>query len=424
MKKITLRCIDCSKEYSDWNIIRCECGSILEVAHDLKSLKGKVSFKEFDRRLAEKKKPYSSGVWRFKELILPIEDRFIVSMPEGNTNLYCSEKVAEFAGVKSLHLKAEGENPTMSFKDRGMTVAISVAKMLGYKRVACASTGNTSASMAAYAAMAGVEGVIFIPEENVAMGKLAQALAYGAKTLQVKGNFDMAMELVQKACKNLNMYLLNSINPFRIEGQKAIAFETLQQLDWEVPDWFVLPGGNLGNSSAVGKAFKELFELGLIKKLPKIAIIQAEGANPFYTSFKMDFKKFVPVKNPRTIATAIRIGEPVSWKKARDVVEFTNGVVEEVSDEEIIEAKIQIDRAGIGCEPASAASVAGIRKLVDEEIIKENEEVVAVLTGNMLKDTDVIIDYNSGKIHGIDESYRNMPIKIKGDIKEIEKIMK
>lgn len=424
MHGIILKCITCKKEYTNWKTIKCTCGSILEVVHDLEKLKGKISFKDFDKRLGTRERPYNSGVWRFKELVLPIENKFIISRPEGNTNLYTSEKVAEYVGVKNLYLKAEGENPTLSFKDRGMTVAISVAKMLGYKRVACASTGNTSASMASYSAQANIQGIIFIPEQNVALGKLAQALAYGAKTLQVKGNFDSAMELVQLACKKLNMYLLNSINPFRIEGQKTIAFEALQQLNWQIPDWFILPGGNLGNSSAVGKAFKELYELGLIKKVPRLAIIQAEGANPLYKSYKKNFREFSLIKNPKTIATAIRIGNPISWKKAVYVIKFTKGVVEEVSDQEILDAKVEIDRSGIGCEPASAASVAGVKKLVEKGIIKKNEKIVAVLTGNMLKDPDIIINYNQSKVAGLKTKSPNLPIKIKGTIEEIEKILR
>ncbi|GAH04802.1 unnamed protein product, partial [marine sediment metagenome] len=226
------------------------------VVHDTESLRGKISRKTFDQRLSTREFPYNSGVWRYKELILDIDNKFIVSRPEGNTNLYSAEKVGEWVGIKHLWLKHEGENPTASFKDRGMTTGITVAKMMGFKKVACASTGNTSASMAAYAAMAGIKAIVFIPQDKIAFGKLAQSLAYGAKTLQIKGDFDDSMNLVEKICDQLKIYLLNSINPFRIEGQKSIGFEVLQQLNWQVPDWFVLPGGNLGNNSALSKGLK------------------------------------------------------------------------------------------------------------------------------------------------------------------------
>ncbi|MEK6808541.1 MAG: threonine synthase, partial [Nanoarchaeota archaeon] len=287
---------------------------------------------------------------------------------------------------------------------------------------ACASTGNTSASMSAYASIAGMVAIIFIPKEDVTIGKLSQALAYGAKTLRINGNFDFAMKIVQRACKKFNMYLLNSINPFRIEGQKTIAFEALQQLKWQVPNWFVLPGGNLGNCSAIGKGLRELHELGLINKLPRIAVIQAKGSNPFYLSYKENFKKFLRIKNPKTIASAIRIGNPVSWKKAKEVIEFTNGVVEDVTDQEIIDAKLIIDRAGIGCEPASASTVAGIKKLVKKGMIKSSETIVAILTGNILKDIDIIINYNEGKLDGIITKSPNLP-KMVNSLDEVERAL-
>ena len=404
--------------------MRCDCASILEIAQNSEYVKEKLSVKLLDKRLGIKKFPFGSGVWRYREMVAPIDERFIVSRNEGNTSLYNSRRVSEFSGVKAknLHLKAEGENPTMSFKDRGMTVAVSAANMLGYKRVACASTGNTSASMASYAAFAQMENFVFIPEGNISMGKLSQALAYGANTLQINGNFDDAMELVQDACSKIGLYLLNSINPFRIEGQKTIIIEAIQQLSWNAPDWVVLPAGNLGNTSAIGKALKEMYEIGFIDSIPRIAAIQSDGANPFYRSFKDDFESFSPVKNPETIATAIKIGNPVSWKKAADVIRFTKGIVEEVSDQQIMDAKFEIDRAGIGCEPASAASVAGLKKLVENGIIKHDESVVGILTGNMLKDTDAIINYHSGKLKGIQTRNANMPVKVKG-IDEIRKII-
>ncbi len=339
-----------------------------------------------------------SGVWRYRELILPAPERFVVSRPEGNTGLYpvgienCGvgraghRQIGVYAGLERFFLKHEGENPSGSFKDRGMTVGVTMANLLGASAVACASTGNTSASLASYAAQAGMKGIVFLPAGNVAGGKLAQSLAYGAETIQIEGDFDDAMHLVEQVCNELGIYLLNSLNPFRVEGQKAIGFEILQQLDWHAPDWLVLPAGNLGNTSAIGKAFRQAYNLSLISHMPRIASIQAAGANPFYQSFMQGFAKRETV-HAETVATAIKVGNPVSYARARRVIEESDGIVEEVTDEEILAAKTVIDRSGIGCEPASAATLAGVRKLVARGIIKRDEQVVGILTGNLLKDS-------------------------------------
>jgi len=417
---VSLKCIDCGEEYPLEVRYRCECGGLLEVVHDLVSLD--VTRKLFDSRLGSLTFPYNSGVWRYKELILPIDDKVIVSRPEGNTNLYCSEKISKYVNHDNLCLKHEGENPTGSFKDRGMTAGMTAAKMLGAKVVACASTGNTSASMAAYAAMAGLKAVVFIPEGKIAFGKLAQAVAYGAKVIQIEGDFDDAMALVQEASQELNMYLLNSINPFRIEGQKAIGIEAIQQMGWNVPDWFVLPGGNLGNSSALGKGLTELKELGLIDKIPRIAVIQAEGANPFYKYFKNGFKNFKSVKAD-TLATAIKIGNPVSWKKLEAVMKWSKGVVEQVSEQEILDAKAIVDASGIGAEPASCATVAGVKKLVANGVIKKDDSMVGILTGNLLKDPDIIINYHQGKLEGLKSTYANKMVRIKPTLAEVRKAL-
>lgn len=417
-----LKCIECGREYP-LNEIRygCDCGDLLEVIHNLDGLSAKNLKELFDKRWGSRQFPYNSGVWRYRELILNVDDKFIVSKPEGNTNLYPAGKAGEYAGVKRMLLKHEGENPTASFKDRGMTCGVTVAKMLGCKTVACASTGNTSASMAAYASVAEMEAIVFIPEGKIAFGKLAQALAYGAKTFQIEGDFDDAMQLVQKVCDELNIYLLNSINPFRIEGQKAIAFEALQQLDWEVPDWFVLPGGNLGNNSALSKALGELYEIGIIKKIPKIAVIQAHGANPLYRMWK-DKTPFEPIR-AETIATAVKIGNPVSWKKSIRGIEWSNGVVEEVTEQEIMDAKAMVDRAGIGAEPASCCTVAGVKKLVEAEIIDKDDLVVGILTGNLLKDPDSVVNYHLGRLKEIKSTYANKPIKIKATVRAVKEVL-
>ena len=402
-----LVCVDCGASHPAFELrYRCDCGGTLDVAHDLSALRGRVSFELFDRRLASKEPADRSGVWRFRELILPLVEGEIVTKPEGNTNLYRSEPLASWVGIDDVAWKHEGENPTGSFKDRGMTVGITVAKKLGMNRVACASTGNTSASMASYAAAAGMKAYVFIPEGKVAFGKLSQALAYGATTIQIAGDFDAAMRLVQEACAARGVYLLNSINPFRIEGQKAIAFELLQDLGWVVPDWIVVPGGNLGNSAAIGKGLIELHELGLIPRLPKLAVIQASGANPFAAAFRAG-TPVVPLAAAETRATAIRIGDPISWRKSLRGVVASGGLVDEVTDQEILDAKAHLDASGIGAEPASAASVAGARKLAAAGVIKRGERVCGILTGHLLKDPEIVVDYHRGALPGIASNFAN-----------------
>ena len=417
-----LECIRCNAEYEIAGIrYTCDCGGTLDVRHDLAAMDGAALKAEWEKRWKMKRGAMSSGVWRYKELILNLPDDQIVTRQEGNTRLYEAGKAGEYAGLNNFLLKHEGENPTGSFKDRGMTCGATAAQMFGAKTVACASTGNTSASMASYAAVAGMESVIFIPEGKIAYGKLAQALAFGGKTLQIEGNFDDAMALVQDVCQELNIYLLNSINPFRIEGQKAIGFEVLQQLDWEVPDWFIIPGGNLGNNSALSKGLAELLELGIIDRLPKIAIIQAEGSNPLYRMWK-NKTEYAPVLDPDTIATAIKIGNPVSWEKALRGLDQCGGVVEQVTEQEIMDAKAMVDAAGIGAEPASCCSVAGAKKLVDAGIIDPEEKVVGILTGNVLKDPDAVIGYHKDELGhmGIRGTYANKPLVIQASVDAVK----
>ena len=383
-----IRCMECGQEYSiDEAVTRCRCGGLLDVLHPLGKVDAGELRRRFDERLGQRRGSAASGVWRYRELVADFADEHIVSKPEGNTNLYDDRRLAAWAGVDTLLLKHEGENPTASFKDRGMTVAVSHARRLGARLVACASTGNTSASLAAYAAAAGMIGLTFVPEGKLAVGKLSQTVAYGARVVQVAGDFDAAMSLMQAVAGRGNVYLLNSLNPWRLEGQKSICFETMHELGWTAPDWVVLPGGNLGNSSAYGKALEELRLVRLLTRLPRLAIIQAEGANPFYTAYRTGWASFVPVE-AHTVATAIQIGNPVSYARARRAVDLTDGVVEQVSDAEIMAAKAAIDRAGIGCEPASAATLAGVKKLVAAGVIKPGETVVGVLTGHLLKDPD------------------------------------
>ena len=421
-----LECVNCGKTYDPWDLrYKCDCGGILDVKRDLSRIDGEELRRLWDSRWGLKRGVESSGVWRYRELILSVPDEMIVTRQEGNTRLYPAGAAGKWAGLSDLWFKHEGENPTGSFKDRGMTCGASAARRLGAKSVACASTGNTSASMASYAAVAGMRAVIFIPEGKIAYGKLAQALAYNGRTLQIQGNFDDAMALVQDVCRELNIYLLNSINPYRIEGQKAICIETLQQLDWQVPDWFVIPGGNLGNNSALGKALMELHELGIISKVPRIAVIQAEGANPLYTMWK-NHTEFKPVKNPETIATAIKIGNPVSWPKSMRAVTWSNGVVEQVTEQEIMDAKAKLDAAGIGAEPASCCSLAGAKKLRDSGVIAPDEKVVGILTGNILKDPDAVVGYHQDTLmdhYGIRGTFANRPVVIPATLDAVRKAL-
>jgi threonine synthase len=434
--RASLRCFDpaCAARFAITDVLyNCpQCGGLIEVvypdSHTAPSAL-KCTFRE--RRMSNAPLD-ASGVWRYRELFPFLEnDAHVTTLREGNTPLFdfpASSNVAKYAGLDRIAFKHQGFNPTGSFKDNGMTCGVAQARALGMRRVACVSTGNTSASMAAYAAAAGLEALIFLPHGNISFGKLAQALEYGAKTLQVEANFDQILALVRVLAERLGIYLLNSMNPFRIEGQKSIVFEMLDQRDWNPPDWIVLPGGNLGNTSAFGKALREARHAGLINMMPRLAVIQAEGAAPFYELFNSG-DDFHPVANPETLATAIRIGDPVSWPKALYEVRSSNGVVEKVSEQEIADAKAQIGLSGIGCEPASAATLAGIRKLTTNGVIQRGADVVAVLTGNLLKDPDYIYRYHTGELKTpggvpIKSSYGNKPIVVPNDPDRIAELLK
>jgi threonine synthase len=340
-----------------------------------------------------------SGVWRFREL-LPILNSFgsAVTLREGNTPLYHLPRAARRLGVDQLYAKHQGLNPTASFKDTGMTAALSVARERGFEWVACASTGNTSASMAAYAARAGLRSLVLIPEGKIAWGKLSQAMDYGAVTCQLKTDFDGCLRVLTEVVREHPIYLLNSVNPYRLEGQKTPAFEITEAFDWNVPDHVIVPGGNLGNSSALGKGFRELHELGLVARMPRISVIQAEGANPLVRSMTAsNGEKLEPVE-ANTRATAIRIGNPASWRKAARAIQSTGGWCLDVSEAEIAIAKAEIGAEGLGCEPASAVTIAGLKKLCAQGKIAPTETVVLVLTGHTLKDADYTIDFHRGTL--------------------------
>ena len=422
-----LRCESCGTELDelDSHTTCPKCGGLLAVKIELPSERG-VSLRErFDRRLGEQRAAQAtdvvaSGVWRFRELVLPgISDSDLVTQWEGNTPLLSRQRVAEWANVPQLMLKHEGHNPTGSFKDRGMTVAVSQAKRIGASAVSCASTGNTSASLAAYAALAGIPAIVLVPAGQVALGKLAQTLAYGARTLLVRGDFDDCLRLARDSSERLGVYLANSINPFRIAGQMTIVLEMLQQLGWRAPDWIVLPAGNLGNTAAFGAALRLARETGLIDSSPRLAAVQAEGAAPFARSFRTGFAERRPV-HAETVATAIKIGDPASFDRGVRAIRETNGVVLDVSDAEILEAKAVIDASGVGCEPASAASIAGARQLARDGIIARGETVVAVLTGHILKDSGILLDYHKDSAR----PQANAPIEIDADLTEVERVLK
>jgi threonine synthase len=363
----------------------------------------------------------ASGVWRYRELVLPDADASdVVTHPEGNTPLLRRASVERWCGLDTLVLKHEGANPTGSFKDRGMTVAVTQARRVRASAVACASTGNTAASLAAYAAQAGLPALVLVPSGQVSLGKLAQSLAYGARTLLVGGDFDDCMRLARESAEQLGVYLANSINPYRIAGQKTIVIELLQQLGWRAPDWIVLPAGNLGNTSAFGAALLNAVDLGLIEKMPRIAAVQASGAAPFAASYREDFRERHTVR-AETVATAIRIGDPASYTRAVRVIRATNGVVLAVDDAAILDAKAVVDASGVGCEPASAASVAGVRELVRRGEISRGDSVVAVLTGHILKDPGILLQYH--REMEPPPAHANRPLEIDATLSAVARVL-
>jgi threonine synthase len=381
------KCINCGSEYGiDEIVYFCrKCGDLLEIKYEAEELSRAVSKSEW------RNAPLS--VWRYRDF-MPINDASkIVSLNEGGTGLHLCKRLAKHLRIRQLYVKNEGENPTGSFKDRGMTVGVTKAVELGVKSVICASTGNTSASLAAYAAKAGLQCAVLIPSGKIAYGKLSQAMIYGAKVIQVRGNFDESLDIVLKLSeKHRSIYLLNSINPFRIEGQKSLGYEICDQLNQEAPDRIVVPVGNAGNISAIWKGFTEFHELGVVKSLPKMTGIQAAGSAPIARAIKNGSDTIVPVSAPETVATAIRIGAPVSWKKAMNAIRESDGTAEMVTDEEILSAQKMLARVeGLFVEPASASSIAGLKKLVDNGTIDKNERVVCVTTGHGLKDPDTAV---------------------------------
>jgi len=396
------RCVGCGSIATNAaQDFRCsECSNLLEITDPSWKSRSAGALKSgWRERRSSNASLDLSGVWRFREL-LPAPDSadHVISLREGNTPLYELPQSSRITGVSRLYAKHQGMNPTGSFKDAGMTVAATFARQAGYSWVACASTGNTSASMAAYAARGGLRSLVLVPDGKISWSKLSQALDYGALTCQLRTDFDGCLRLLQELVRRAPVYQLNSINPFRLEGQKTLAFELMEQLDWQPPDHIIVPGGNLGNSSAIGKALLEMLDLGLIPRLPKLSVIQAEGANALVRTLREAGGKRLVTVQPETRASAIRIGNPASWEKAVRVIQATGGACDEVSEIEIAQAKAEIGAEGIGCEPASAVTLAGLKKLLRQGFVKPDESVVLVLTGNLLKDPDFTMEFHRGEL--------------------------
>jgi threonine synthase len=394
-----------------------QCGELLDIRYDWDKAQVPKSLKDFEARWHTRRFPLDhSGVWRFRELLPFAADAMVCTIGEGQTFLQNATCLGNQLGMwpGQLYLQYEGMNPSGSFKDNGMTAAFTHARMVGARRVACASTGNTSASLALYAAQNGFQGIVFIGTGKIAFGKLSQALDYGALTLQIEGDFDACLRRVREVSAQLGLYLMNSVNPFRLEGQKSIMYRIIESLQWEVPDWIIVPGGNLGNCSAFGKAYEELLALGLVKKAPRLAIINAHGANTLNTLVNkqgltwnnghVDNHKIAGIYaamdesnyHPHTIASAIEISRPVNLKKSLRALDVMHGVTAEVTDEEILEAKSLIGRYGFGCEPASAATIAGLQQLLKTGTISRSDRVACILTGHGLKDPDATVYYHTG----------------------------
>ena len=434
---------DCAAQFDcGQSMFKCpKCGDLLDIRYNWDKIELPRKLSDLSKRWATRNNKLDfSGVWRFRNFINFCDDKFKVTIGEGQTIFQQNDGVAGYVDMKPgcLHLQYEGMNPSGSFKDNGMSAAFSHALMVGAKSCACASTGNTSASMALYGHSCGLKCIVFIGSGRIAYGKLSQALEYGAQTLQIQGDFDDCMKQVQDVCLQLGLYLLNSLNPFRLEGQKTIMYRIIEGLGWEVPDWIIVPGGNLGNSSSFGKAFLELKELGLIKKAPRMAIINATGAdtltqlvnnkkltwnngkinkkvvNEFYAD--LTAKKF----SPHTCASAIEISRPVNLSKCLRAIDVCNGVVRAVTDEEICDAKAVIGRHGLGCEPASAATIAGLKHLRAEGIVGANERVACVLTGHVLKDPNLTVNYHKDK----KGQFSNPPIEAPNNLDEIIKLIR
>jgi len=449
---------DCGEQFGIEQVLTgCNiCGSLLDVKYDWNQAGTPTDWSYYQSKWQQKSDPLNfSGIWRFHELFPFANPEHVVTVGEGQTLLQQADFVSKYVGMDqgNLFLQYEGMNPSGSFKDNGMSAAFTHAHSVGAQRAACASTGNTSASLAMYCAVSQLmKAVIFIGSGKIAYGKLSQALEYGALTVQITGDFDDAMQRVQEVCKELGIYLVNSINPFRLEGQKSIMFRVLEQLGWEVPDWIVVPGGNLGNSSSFGKAFIELKQLGLIDRVPRLAIINAAGADTLYELYEnrgvrwndghidrtvlQSYYDELDASNKKasTIASAIEINRPVNFDKCLRALDFCDGVVRKATDQQMLDAKAKVGTGGIGCEPASAASVAGAKMLREQGIIAASDRVVCILTGHQLKDPTATVAYHTTDqdkfnevlgVHGVSRAnFANRAVAVPNSLDEIIKAIK
>ena len=432
-ENVYFRCFaGCSGKHSVYDVIyRCpECGSLLEVYHEREPLRktNKYKWKQlFDSRASTTNWPYGSGVWSMREWILPnLADENVVSMCEGNTNLFWAERLGAQLGVPDLWIKLCGNSHTGSFKDLGMTVLVSAVKQMmaqdsTVQAVACASTGDTSAALAAYAAYAGIPAIIFLPAGKVSTAQLIQPVANGAHVLALDTDFDGCMRIVQEVTKDRSIYLANSMNSLRIEGQKTVGIEIVRQFDWEIPDWIVIPVGNLGNISAMYKGFKLMMDLGIIERMPRLVAAQTEKADPFYQSFKNNFEDKVSVTAGETLANAIRIGDPVSYQKAVQAVKETNGLVEQVTESELAEAAAQADLTGMYCCPHTGVAIGALKKLVKKGVIKKEDRTVVVSTAHGLKFTQFKVGYHESELDNILSQHPNPPIYLDADTDAVKK---
>lgn len=434
---------DCGAEFDcGQSLFKCpKCGELLDIRYNWDKIEIPEKLSDIEKQWAGRKNKLDfSGVWRFRKFLDFCDDKYKTTIGEGQTILEQNCAIARELGIKPdcLYLQYEGMNPSGSFKDNGMTAAFSHANMVNASSCACASTGNTSASMSLYAHHCGLKSTVFIGSGRIAFGKLSQAMDYGAQTIQIQGDFDDCMQRVQEVCSELGLYLLNSLNPFRIEGQKTIMYRIIEGLEWQVPDWIVVPGGNLGNSSAFGKAFLELKEIGLIDRIPRIAIINASGADTLcdlvnnkklnWNNGKVnqkiidDYYADLTARNfsPHTCASAIEISRPVNLKKCLRTISICKGVVRAVTDQEICDAKALIGKYGLGCEPASAATIAGLKYLLGEGVISKSDRIACVLTGHLLKDPDVTVNYHKDKMGKLS----NPPTEVPNDLDEIIKLIR
>jgi len=421
----------CGQQFSLFEVIyRCpKCGDLLDVVHDVEALKDRSAagwISLFEERLRRNTWPYGSGVWGKKEWVIPyLRDENIVSMYEGVTNLFWAERYGKQVGVEDLWVKLCGNSHTGSFKDLGMTVLVSVVKQMIAERrpihaVACASTGDTSAALAAYCAAAGIPAIVLLPRNKVSPAQLVQPLANGALVLSLDTDFDGCMKVVQAITRDNTIYLANSMNSLRIEGQKTVAIELVQQFDWEVPDWVVIPGGNLGNVSALGRGFLMMHEIGLIQKLPRIALAQAENANPLYRSFLKGFREYEPVTAKKTLASAIQIGDPVSIQRAIRILKRFDGVVEQASEQELADEAARADRTGMFNCPHTGVALAAFKKLADRGTIRRNDRVVVISTAHGLKFAEQKAAYHMGELGDVRPHYQNLPLELPADVERVK----